>query len=347
MIRPLTRQEMRDVIDGKGEAYRIPCGLQFWTRYESWGDRQEAVKQIMREYPCDVQIVRLCPPYHYDHPDDPNYRLASFLENDEKAIDNRVHLPDWSRLDEMLDSFPSPQSPTVFRWYYPSNPPEVQIPPEPDGRYRLAHFWNSYFEKLWQMRGMTNALMDLYDYPDEIHKFFAKLTEFYIGFIDRAAEKQCDGLLTSDDLGTQTSLFMSPALFKELLAPYYKQLIDRCHSHGMHFWFHICGCVTPILEQLIDLGIDVIHPFQKFANDQIALADKYAGKFTPWIGFDVQHTIPFGTPQEIHDEARRLIDTWRRPEGKLIFAAGNGINGDCSLEQLRALYEAVFEGVTE
>ncbi|HML45821.1 MAG TPA: uroporphyrinogen decarboxylase family protein [Clostridia bacterium] len=344
MIRPLTRQEMCDVIDGKGAAYRTPSLLQFWTRYESWGGRQEACRAIMRKYPCDAQIVRLCMPVHTPHRDDPSYRLASFLEGNAQAIDAKVHLPDWSRLDEMLESFPDPQSPTMLRWYYPSQPPEIRIPPEPDGRYRLAHFWNSYFERLWGMRGMTRALMDFYDYPDQVHRFFDRLTQFYCAAAERAAELGCDGLLTSDDLGTQRSLFLAPAVFEEFLAPYYKRLIDCVHSHGMHFWLHTCGCVTPILPRLVELGMDVIHPIQKYAMDQMAAAKEFAGKFTVWIGFDVQQTIPYGTADEVHDEARALIRAWQRPEGKMIFAAGNGINGDCPLESLEALYAAVFEG---
>jgi uroporphyrinogen decarboxylase len=61
---------------------------------------------------------------------------------------------------------------------------------------------------------------------------------------------------------------------------------------------------------------------------------------------DVQQTIPWGTPQNVRDEARLIVDTFYRPgEGRLIIGAGNGINEDCPIENLEAfLDEALVYG---
>ena len=157
-----------------------------------------------------------------------------------------------------------------------------------------------------------------------------------------AVELRADGVLTSDDIGMQTGPFFSTAFFDEFFAPYYRELAERAHRHGMHFWLHACGNIEPFLPRLIDLGIDVIHPIQKYAMDETRIAEVYGGSICIWAGFDVQRIIPFGTANEVRAEVRHLMDTWHRPEGRFLFTAGNGINGDCPVESLRALYDEAY-----
>jgi uroporphyrinogen-III decarboxylase len=247
--------------------------------------------------------------------------------------DAKGAISDWSQIDGVLKHFPDPH-------YKKALPP---APVSDDGRYRIGAWWFCLFERHWQLRGMTNALMDYYTDPDSVHRLFRKLTDFYLVWLERASrEQRCDAIMTSDDIGTQTGPFFSVEIVREFFKPYYKELIDRAHSLGMHFWLHACGCIEKFLPELVELGLDVIHPIQKYTMDERKIAREFGGKITFWAGFDVQRIIPWGSPDEVRREVRFMLDTYARPEGRLIFTAGNGVNGDCTLESLQALFDEAF-----
>ena len=99
--------------------------------------------------------------------------------------------------------------------------------------------------------------------------------------------------------------------------------------------------------RLIDLGLDVLHPIQKFAMDETHIARAFGGQLAFWVGFDVQQTIPYGTVDEVRREVRHLFDTYYREDGRLLFTMGNGITGDTPITSLEALYEEAYAYGTE
>jgi uroporphyrinogen decarboxylase len=177
-----------------------------------------------------------------------------------------------------------------------------------------------------------------------VHRLFRAVTDFYLVVMERAkTELGVDGVFTSDDLGTQTGPFFGPAIFKEFYRPYYKELIDKAHSLGLHFWLHTCGNIEKYMPEFINLGLDVIHPIQKYTMDEKRIARKYSKDICIWSGFDVQRTIPFGTAEDVRREVRFLMDTFQRPEGRMMFTAGNAVKGDCPIDSLAALFDEAFK----
>ena len=72
--------------------------------------------------------------------------------------------------------------------------------------------------------------------------------------------------------------------------------------------------------------------------DYQEIAKKYGDRICLLVGFDVQQTIPFGTPEEVRQEVRDLIDTFSRPDGRFMLTMGNGSTLDWQLSSLEALY---------
>jgi len=336
---PLSRKELISVIEGKAQARRVPIFAHMWVHPEEFGDRRPAVDQILNRYPEDVRWLWVRMPEIYSAPpDDPDYRWVNWdnpNKNGAAALDEQIALAHWPQLDDMLEHFPNPHYPAMTD--FARNHPD-------DGRYRLAQLWFCFYERHWMLRGMTNALLDYYTNPDEVHRLYRALTDFYLVAMERARkEMRADGFMVSDDLGTQTGPFFSPAVFHEFFKPYYKELIEKSHALGMHFWLHCCGNITALLPDFIEIGLDVIHPIQKFAMDQAATARKFGGQITFWAGLDVQNVIPWGKPEEVRGEVRHLIDSfWRPREGRLILTFGNGVNGDCTLESLSAFLQEAY-----
>jgi hypothetical protein len=330
---PLSRNEVRSVIAGEGAASRIPCLLHFWTRPERFGPRAAEVQAILDRHPQDAQVLLLRMPGLGQGPaEDPSYRWTPFeapAESGPVGIDSRVAITDWNQLDEVLSGFPDARSPAL-----------VPALDAADGRYRLAGWLSCLFERHWSLRGMSDALVDFTTDPACVHRLYRALTDFYLLVIERARlELGADGILTSDDLGTQEALFFRPEMFDEFFAPYYRELIVRTHELGMQFWLHSCGNIGPLLPALLDLGLDVIHPVQRFAVDERLAAARCAGRICVWAGIDVQRILPFGTPEEVRAEVRRVVRHWQRPEGRLMLTAGNMLHEDCPSGNIAALFD--------
>ena len=334
---PLTREEVISVIDGKSVARRVPFNIHFWVHTDTFQERESAVKEILAKYPQDIQVQTLKIPDVFSAPQGyPGYRWVNWDDpyaDTSVGLDERIAMPDWLRLDEVIENFPDPEYPGLFDYF----------DQERDARYRLGHWWFCLFERHWSLRGMTNALMDYYVNPENVHKLFRALTDFYVRIITRAArEQRCDGIWISDDLGMQTGPFFSPEVFKEFFKPYYREIISACHSLGMHTWLHACGNIEPFLPDLIEVGLDVIHPIQKHTMIEGKIADTYGTDITFFCGLDVQQVIPWGTPGEVRQEVRFLLDTfWQN--GRCMLTAGNGINQDCPLESLEAFLQEALE----
>ena len=336
MYNALSRQEVKNVIEGKGAASRVPVMLQFWTPAQNFGDRTEQVRELIGKFPQDVQTIHVSLPDIFEGAkSDPNYRWMNTDEPEgfnDLAIDERIALSDWEQLDAVLADFPDPE----FADMYPN-------PPESDGRYRLGSFWFCFFERHWMLRGMTNALTDYYFFPDEVHKLFRALTDFYKRLIARGKiEANLDGIFTSDDIGTQTGPFFSREIFEEFFKPYYAELIQAAHENDMHFWLHTCGKIDAYIPDFCEIGLDVLHPIQKYTMEEADIAKRFGDKICLWAGFDVQQVIPWQTPEDVRNEVHFMMDTYFRKDGRFMFTAGNGLTPDCTLESMRALYEEAY-----
>ena len=149
-------------------------------------------------------------------------------------------------------------------------------------------------------------------------------------------------MFISDDIGTQTGPFFSLDMFREFFKPYYKEIISRCHEIGVDFWLHSCGNIEVYLPDLIEIGLDVIHPIQKYTMDEKVIADKFGADICILAGFDVQQIIPYGTPDDVRQEVRFMIDTYFRNDGRLMLTAGNRITPDCPIDSLEALLDEAY-----
>ena len=190
---------------------------------------------------------------------------------------------------------------------------------------------------------MENALTDFFLYPDQTHKLYRKLTDFYIALIKRAKlEYNLDAIFTSDDIGTQTAPFFSLDIFREFFKPYYKRIIDTVHEMKMHFWLHSCGNIEIFLNDFIEIGLDVIHPIQKHTMNSAEISKKYGDRICIWAGFDVQQTIPYGTEEQVRQEVRDMLDTYFKKEGRLIMTFGNSLTNDCPIKSFEAVLDETY-----
>ncbi|MCL1858834.1 MAG: hypothetical protein FWF92_06325 [Oscillospiraceae bacterium] len=334
--KPLNKNQMIENIERGGY---LPQTIGFWVDPSVYGDRSGEVQILLDSYPSDAMwLVPALPGYWGSpFPDYPEYIWGGRIYSKGGAIDSQQLIADWDELDDFLEKFPKPSLKPITEAAIKT------VSEDSTGRYRLCHFWYLFYERLWSFRGMENALGDLLLNKDKVHRLFQELCDFYIGIIERIhKETGCDGVYLTDDLGSQQDLMFSPEIFREMFLPYYKKIFDTCHKNSLHVWLHSCGNIEKILPDLIDVGVDVIHPIQKFAMNEEDIAKKYKGRICFMCGMDVQNVMPFGTPDDVRAEVNRLINIFKTNDGRIIFSMGNGVTSNIPVENLYALYDEVY-----
>jgi uroporphyrinogen decarboxylase len=171
----------------------------------------------------------------------------------------------------------------------------------------------SVFQHPTFLRGIDQLLMDMAVQPELAHWLMDRYTDFYLKFFDRmltAARGQIDILRAADDLGTQRGLFFSPAMFRTFIKPRLNKLVDMTHSHGAKFLFHSCGAIRPLIEDLIEIGVDILDPLQAAAEgmDPQVLKDQFGSRLGLHGGICTQYLLPNGTPDEVRREVQRRIE---------------------------------------
>lgn len=319
---------------------RPPLAMSLWLNAETRARLGGNVEKLQQRFPDDVLHAGLGADYWVAPADDPTYRWAfgDKTKPDGLAIDSCPVIADWAELDAFLAELPDAERPGS------TDGIARQRAEHPD-RYILVGWGHYLHQRLAYLRGLENLLFDFVDHQDKLRIVMDALLGIYRVWAQRAAAAGADGVWAGDDLGTQRSLFMSPETFCTLYKPYYRQLAECLHAHGLDFWLHTCGNVTTILDDLIECGVDAIHPIQAGTMDDAAVAREYGGRIAFWIGMDVQQLLPFGTVEEVRTDCARRMRTFHRPDGGLILAAGNAIMPETPIENIEAYLETVREPV--
>jgi uroporphyrinogen decarboxylase len=205
----------------------------------------------------------------------------------------------------------------------------------------------SVFQHPTFLRGIENLLMDMALRPEMAHWLMDRFTDFYLAFFDRmltAAQGRIDILRAADDLGTQRGLFFSPEMFRTFIKPRLKKLIDMTHSHGVKFLFHSCGAIRPVIEDLIEIGVDILDPLQAAADgmEPQAIKDACGDRICLHGGICTQYLLPNGTPDEVREEVRRRVRILGAGGG-YILSPCHVLQTDVPTENILAMSEAGVE----
>ena len=121
---------------------------------------------------------------------------------------------------------------------------------------------------------------------------------------------EVDVLMASDDLGVQSGLMVSEEAYRSLIKPRHRKYFQLLHDRSAaKVFFHTCGSVAAIIEDLIEMGVDILNPVQVSAAgmDPATLKQRYAGRIAFWGGIDTQHVLPHGTVAEGEAAVERTI----------------------------------------
>ena len=148
-----------------------------------------------------------------------------------------------------------------------------------------------------------------------------KLADYQIGIIEEAyrlGKGRIHCYDTTDDWGTQQALMISPKRFREIFKPQYKRIFDKAHECGMDIRFHTDGKINDILEDLIELGVDIINIHQPNLVGVDEISKIGQGRICFEASVDIQTTLPTGDKERIDREAKELVEKWGTRQGGFI-----------------------------
>jgi uroporphyrinogen decarboxylase len=198
------------------------------------------------------------------------------------------------------------------------------------------------------VRGMENLMMDFGLNRLYAARLIEKITEPCLAYLENMLENHGDGIdivYMADDYCSQDAPLFSPADFREFVMPYLTKFVETTHKHGKKFLLHCCGAVRPLLPMIIEAGVDMLEPIQIRAAgmEPEGLKRDFGSDICFYGGVDLQQILCKGSPGQVSDEVKRLIDILGRDGGYVLGPGHTYIQIDAPLENILAMYKTAVE----
>jgi len=185
--------------------------------------------------------------------------------------------------------------------------------------------------------------------PLEAHRLLDALVELHLQRLETflgAVGKSIDIILFGDDLGMQTGPQMSMEMFREFFKPRYQRMWGRVKELAdVKIMLHCCGGVGPLLDDLIEAGLDAINPVQISCAtmDPAALKKDFGKRLCFWGGgCDTRGILPQATPAQVRQHVLEQLRIFA-PGGGFVFQQVHNIMADVQPENITAMFDAIAE----
>ncbi|MFM8876573.1 MAG: uroporphyrinogen decarboxylase family protein [Anaerolineae bacterium] len=204
-------------------------------------------------------------------------------------------------------------------------------------------------ERAYEMQRMDKFYYNMGKYPDfvvELLKKTGELCKTLMGhFLDECGD-MIDIVKIGDDLGMQSSLMLSPKMYRNYVKPIHADYISFIKSRTKaKVFFHTDGDIFPLIPDFIEMGVDVLNPIQTSAGKMSNLPElkKQFGKNLVFCGaIDTHRVLPFGTPDDVRAEVKRVIELLGE-DGGYMLSSVHTVLDDVPAENVLAMVDAVEE----
>lgn len=201
----------------------------------------------------------------------------------------------------------------------------------------------SIFEAAWYLRGLEQFMMDMALEPGYAEALMDKVMQFPLGASRKYIELGADMVWFGDDVSMQTGMIISPDMWRQFLKPRYATLFSaaRQANPNIKIAYHSCGNCRAILDDMVEIGLDVLNPLQPMAIDPTQVKRRYGRRLVLFGGLCIQRLMPQGTPKQVRQEVGRLIRQCGQGGG-YILAPAHHFQADTPVENIRAFYDAAL-----
>ena len=206
---------------------------------------------------------------------------------------------------------------------------------------KVVRYMGPVFQMLWMLLGFENFCMKIYNDPGLVDAVIEKIWSLVKAEVDDAVQRDVIGAIEyGDDIAIKTGLFVSPEFLREKLWPKIRYIADACKKRGIPLIYHTDGDVSGVAGEIIDLGVDALHPIDPTGMDIYSFKPQYSGRLCVIGNIDVD-LLTLGTPQEIINDTKEHI---RRlaPDGGYVLSSSNSITRSMKPENYKAMVETVL-----
>ncbi len=248
-----------------------------------------------------------------------------------------------------FEDYANPEDVDMFAWpdpaiYLDREESRRRVAAAPADRIKMGILWSAHFQDACAAFGMEQALMVMLGNPEMLKAVIDRITDFYLKANEifyESTKGMLDAILIGNDFGSQTCLMVDPDSLREFVFPGTKKLIEQAKRYGLTVMHHSCGSIFPIIQDLADLGADIIHPIQSLANEMDApnLKTHFDKKIAFCGGIDAQNLLVNGKPEEVAKKVFELKELF--PTGLIISPSHEAILPDIAPANIEALFQTL------
>ena len=196
------------------------------------------------------------------------------------------------------------------------------------------------FTVSWMLAGYEGICAALYDDPDFLKGIAQIAVDFALVATARMAAAGVDAMVVSEDLGSSCGGLLSPRHFAEFYRPALAKIIRCIKAHDLPVVLHSCGRLYDYLDELVELGIDALHPLQRTAGMDLAgIKQRYGSRICIIGNIDSSRTLPFCSFADIEKETREAIAA-AAPGYGYILASDHSLHDGIPVENIRCMFDA-------
>ena len=207
-------------------------------------------------------------------------------------------------------------------------------------------FGGNVFEVPQFLYRIDNHLANMALHPEAVHRLVQALSDLHLANLEKwlgAVGPHIDVILFGDDLGGQNGPLISPAMYREFCKPHHRRLWQRAKELAdVKVMLHSCGGIEPLLDDLIEAGLDTTNPVQIscVGMDSRHLKSTYGDRLCFWGGgCDTRDVLPTATPDEVRQHVREQVDVLGEGGG-FVFQQVHNIMADVPIDNVLAMFEA-------
>lgn len=215
---------------------------------------------------------------------------------------------------------------------------EKILPILPEGMKVIGQY-GDIFTMVWEMMGFENFSMALYTHPDLVQALFDKIGERILSMYENMVTMDVVGAIWyTDDIAYASGLMIAPDALKHYLFPWIKKIGDFAKENNLPFMYHSDGVLFDVLDDLMDCGVNALHPIEPKAMDIVEVKKRGKGKLCVIGNMDLGYTLTRGTPKETEAEA---LEKLRKvaPGGGYCLGSSNSIPDYVKPENFKAMVE--------
>ncbi len=304
---------------------------------------------LEREVGCDLLLTAACRPDGYNYlqlpPTVGTYLDEWGIEWETGSCDTRNGTANYVRI--VSHPLADAQALASFEPPDPLRPELYQNPTRTVERFKNDYFIvgvipATVFETAWALRGLERLLVDMKLNPALAEKLLDIPLEYHLKVATRLVELGVDMVLLADDVGGEDRMLISPGMWRHYLKPRLAKLVAALKelNHRVKIAYHSDGAIYPILPDLIEVGVDVLHPVAPRSLNPEKIKREFGDKLSFWGTVELIDAPPLKKPAEIEAQVVRLIKSVGK-DGGLIVGPTHPVEVSTPMENFWAMVNGV------